>query len=124
MQLTKPLIFAALLVIGVSGEATADSITASLQCQEPRQDIFTYSDGKASGSEERTDGSFRPRQYDLVGFDPDLLKGVFYTISRPANAVGLITVFEINFANPAVTEHRIGPDVNVKFSFKGCRRIT
>jgi len=64
-----------------------------------------------------------PREYDLIGFDPDLLKATFYSISGPANAVGVISIFEINFTNPAVTENRIGPDVNVKFTFKGCRRI-
>ncbi len=119
----KRLILAALLAVGVSGEAVADKIAVSLQCQEPRRDIFTYSDGNASGSEEWRDGSMHPREYDLIGFNSDLLKAVFYTISNQGDAIGLITVYEINFANPSVTEHRIGPDVNVKFTFKGCRRI-
>ena len=115
------LLIAALLVFSQDARASENSL--SVQCENPRKDIFTYYKGVASGKEQWTDGTMHPRKYDLVGFDPGLLKAVFYTVQEPADAVGLITVFEINFANPAVIEHRIGPDVNVSFVFKGCRRI-
>lgn len=95
----------------------------ALQCEKPRKDIFAYHDGKAEITENWTDGSLIPSTWTVVGFDPKLLEAVFYKVSGPPNSVGLITIFEINFAKPAVVEHRIGPDLNISFEFQGCRRV-
>lgn len=91
----------------------------SLQCEQPRADIFRYSDGKASIVQQFTTGEMMMADYQLLGFDSISLRAVFFHIDN----IPMITIFEINFANPSVVEHRFNPWASTSFQFTGCRRI-
>ena len=105
----------------LSQAASAEGL--ALQCENPRKDVFIYKDGKAVVSENFSDGTMRPSEFKLIGFDPLALKAVMSTTSGAGGEFGMIVVFEIDFANPAVKEHRIGTLVSKKFSFDKCRRL-
>tara|TARA_R110002167_G_scaffold365406_1_gene589927 strand:+ start:3206 stop:3580 length:375 start_codon:yes stop_codon:yes gene_type:complete len=123
MKLFIQIILTFAVLANFSQSAIAEKKAVTVQCDKPRDDIFTYSDGSASINERWSDGRMVLSEALVVGFDPRLLKAVFYNVSGPPDSLGLITIFEINFAIPSVTEHRIGPNVHSTFQFKDCRRL-
>ncbi len=91
-----------LIVLWSLNYAGATGRTLSLQCQSPRKDVFSYSAGRATGIEEWSTGEMVPTEYQLVGFDSSSLKAVFFTLSGFDDPyLNVITLFEIDFANPA-----------------------
>jgi hypothetical protein len=109
----KRLFLAALLAMTVS-PSLASEVNLRLQCDGPRNDIFTYRNGHASVDSD---------QYNVVGFDQEKLRAVMYSLTEYKSALDIMWVFTVDFANPAVTEQRIGPNTNVSFTFEGCRRL-